>query len=71
MEKFFMNFSLDYENSAKDCDFASLQDSLLRDMIIIGILDKRLQEHLFEESDITLENTIKHCQASKITKKHV
>ena len=56
---------------SKDCDFASLQDSLLRDMIIIGILDKRLQERLLRESDITLENTIKHCQASEVTKKHV
>ena len=62
-----MNFSLDY----KDCDFASLQNSLLRDMIIIDILDKRLQARLLGESDITLENTIKHCKASEVTKKHV
>ena len=48
----------------KDCDFTSLQDSSLRDMIIIGILGERLRERLLRESDITLENTIKHCQAS-------
>ena len=35
-------------------------------MIISGILDKRLQERLLRESDITLENTIKHCQASEV-----
>ena len=41
-------------------------------MIIIGILDKRLlQERLLRESDITLENAIKHCQVSEVTKKHV
>ena len=67
VEKVLMNFSLDY----KDYDFASLQNSLLRDMIIIDILDKRLQACLLRESDITFENTIKHCQASEVTKKHV
>ena len=56
---------------SKYCEFASLQDSLLRDMVIIGILDKRLQERLLRESDITLEKTIEHCQANEVTKKHV
>ena len=67
----FDEFLTRLQKLSKDCDFASLQDSLLRDMIIIGILDKRPQERLLRESDITLENTIKHCQAIEVTKKHV
>ena len=67
----FDEFLTELRKLSQDCDFASLQDSLFHDMIIVGILDKRLQEHLLRESEITLENTMKHCQAREVTKKHV
>ena len=51
-----------------DCEFGTLCDSLIRDVIIIGILDNRLRERLLREHDLTLENTIEHCKAAEETK---
>ena len=55
---------------SQDCEFETLYDSLIRDVIIIGILDNRVKEHLLREYDLTSENTIKHCKAAEETKQH-
>ena len=35
---------------SNDCELEGLQESLLRDMHIIGLNDKKLREHLLRES---------------------
>ena len=66
----FDDFVTNLKKLSQDCEFGTLCDSLIRDVIIIGILDNRLREHLLREHDLTLENTIKHCKAAEETKQH-
>ena len=67
--------SLDYfvtnlKKLSQDCEFGTLCDSLIRDVIIIGILDNPLRERLLREHELTLGNTIKHCKTAEETKQH-
>ncbi len=53
---------------SEDCEFGDLRDSLIKDLIIIGITDKKLQERFLRENDLTLETVLKNgraCEASK------
>ena len=43
----------------EDCEFRELRNSLIKDLIIIGLRDKKLQERLLSEPDINLEQV---CQ---------
>ena len=53
---------------SEDCEFNQLRDSLIKDMIIIGIRDKKLQKRLLRENDITLEKVLSNCRASEASK---
>ena len=66
----FDDFVTNLKKLSQDCEFGTLCDSLIRDVIIIGILDNRVRECLLREHDLTLENTIKHCKAAEETKQH-
>ena len=55
---------------AATCNFAELNDSLTRDMIIIGLHDKQLQELLLRTADLDLKKCTKMCRTTEITKEH-
>lgn len=44
---------------------------MIRDLIIFGINDKRLQEKLLREMELSLENAVKMCHASELARQHV
>ena len=66
----FDDFVTNLKKLSQHCEFGTLCNSLILDVIIIGILDNRLRERLLREHDRTLENTIKHCKAAEETKQH-
>ena len=45
-----------------DCELGTLQNSLLKDMLIIGLLDKRIQEGLLRDSNFTLNKSLVHVK---------
>ena len=51
------------------CEFGKLKESLIRDRIVAGTKDKRVQERLFREPDLTLDKAIAICRAAEETKK--
>jgi hypothetical protein len=53
---------------SKDCNFATLRDSLIRDRIVCGIKDNQLRERLLRVADLTLDKCVKDCQASELSK---
>ena len=55
---------------SQECEFGELHNSLIRDVIIMGLSDKKLRERLLREPDLTLDNAIKHGQAAEETKQH-
>ena len=51
-------FITDLFSLAENCKFGSLREELIRDRIVVGILDKRLSEKLQLEADLTLEKAM-------------
>ncbi|XP_037813721.1 uncharacterized protein LOC119604894 [Lucilia sericata] len=62
----FDNFLVDIKRLSKSCDFGEQQTSLMRDRIVLGINNKRLQEKLLEK-DVDFENAIEICRAAEIS----
>ena len=54
---------------SQDCDFLTLRDSLVKDMIICGVTDNKLRERFLREADLDLDEAIKLGQAAEETKK--
>jgi len=56
---------------AKTCQFEQHRDSMLRDRIVLGCNDVRLQERLLREPDLTLCKAINICRAAEATKEQI
>ena len=55
---------------SQECEFDGLCNSLIRDVVIMGLLDNKLRERLLKEPNLTLENAIKYGKAGEETKQH-
>ena len=51
------------------CEFGLLKESLIRDRIVAGVRDTRVQERLLREPDLTLDKAMSICRAAEETKK--
>ena len=60
----------DLKRRGTKCEFAGLKDSLIKDMIIIGVEDNQLRQKLLRTDDLTLDMAIKIGQAPETTKRH-
>ena len=67
----FDQFVIKLKTLVRDCDLGNLQGELVKDMIVIGTCDSRLQEQLLSKSDLTLEMAIKAGQTAVATKKNL
>ena len=56
---------------AKTCKFEQHLDSMIRDRIVLGCSDPRLQERLLRETDLTLIKAINLCPAAESTKEQI
>ena len=50
---------------AKSCNFAAVEDSMLRDRIVVGIRDDATRRKLLQVRDLTLAQAIDLCKASE------
>lgn len=57
-------FVADLRKLAKSCAFEHLEDSLIRDRIIIGIRDDPTRRRLLQQKNVTLADAIDACKAS-------
>ena len=48
---------------AEHCSFGDLKSSLIRDKIVTGVHDKKVQEGLLREPDLSLKQAIQICRA--------
>ena len=56
---------------AKSCEFEHQCDSMIRDRIVLGCNDPRLQERLLREPELTLSKAINLCRAAETTKEQI
>ena len=52
----------------QSCELNTLRDSLIRDMIVIGIKNNGLRENLLQDADLSLDTAITKCRAKEQTK---
>jgi hypothetical protein len=58
----------------KSCEFATVADieeSLLRDKLVMGCKDTSLKERLLREANVSFSNALHIAHASEITRKHI
>ena len=53
---------------AKDCEFETQEDSMIRDKIVYGVHDKRVQERMLRDGELTLTKAIDICRAAESTR---
>jgi len=55
----------DVRRLARSCQFGGLEESLIRDRIIIGMQDDSTRRKLLQMRDLTLQKAIDVCKASE------
>ncbi|XP_037572269.1 uncharacterized protein LOC119454393 [Dermacentor silvarum] len=63
------SFITDLHNIAETCEYGSLKDDLIRDWLVVGLLDLGLNEKLQLDSKLTLQSAVKIARNSEFVKK--
>ena len=58
----FESYYTELRNTVKDCEFGSLEENLLRDRLVCGIIDEIVREKLLQVEDLTLEKCVNMCR---------
>ncbi len=66
----FNEFVTELKRRSSECEFATLQDSLIRDMIVCGVADPSLRERLLRDAELTLEKAVAVGHAAEETRRH-
>ncbi len=53
---------------SKKCEFGTLQDSLVKDRLVCGIVDNVTRERLLRDEDLNLNKAVKICKAAELVK---
>lgn len=65
----FDRFLTEVKMLASRCEFQNLEESLIRNRIVSGVLDTGLQERLLQQSKLTLKRAEEICRATEISHK--
>ena len=63
------DFINELKTKAQDCEFKELTDGLIRDRIVCGLSNMKLQERLLREPELTLDRAIHLCKADEDIRK--
>ena len=55
---------------AEDCEYGSLKDGLIRDRIVVGVLDDSLSDRLQAKADLTLETAVQMSRQAEARKQN-
>ncbi|XP_061722995.1 uncharacterized protein K02A2.6-like [Cydia pomonella] len=67
----FDEFLTELKSKVKNCEYGTLEDSLIRDRIVIGVRSDSLREKLLAEHDLTLQKTIDLSRSAEQVKMQV
>lgn len=60
----------DLRNKAQSCRFGDLQEELIRDRLVCGILNDGIRKLLLCNNELTLAKAIETCQIHELTDQH-
>jgi hypothetical protein len=66
----FNDFVIELKKRVSECEFGTLADSLITDIIVCGVADQSLRERLLRDADLTLTKAIDAGIAAEETKRH-
>ena len=55
---------------AEDCEYGPLKDSLIRDRIVVGVVDDSLSDRLQAKADLTLETAVQMSRQAEARKQN-
>lgn len=64
-------FFTDLKKMAKNCQYGTLEEEMIRDRIVVGIQNQIVKERLLREPDLTLDQAITICRADEQSKKGI
>lgn len=64
----FDSFLIDIKRLVRTCEFKEQENDMLRDRIVMGVFDAKLQTRLLEVTDLTYTTAVEKCRASEITR---
>lgn len=67
----FDNFYTDLRKLMKNCMYGSMEDRILRDRIVIGVQDVKVQEKLLSIKNLTLDQAVDICRSVEMSRQHV
>lgn len=67
----FEDFLADLRKMARTCEFEQLEDSLVRDRVVIGIRDEPTRRRLLQSKKLALSEAIEVCKASEATSRRL
>ena len=70
-DKLFDDFITDLKKLSLDCEFGGLTDSLVRDIIVVGIRSNGLRDHLLREPSLSLDQADRIGLSSKEATHHM
>lgn len=63
----FDSFLMDIKRLASSCDFGAIESEMIRDRIVHGIANKKVQTRLLEMSELTYDKAVEKCRADEAT----
>lgn len=64
----FDSFHMDLKKLVKNCEFGERQNEALRDQIVIGVSDTKLQTTLLETTNLSYDTAVQKSRAKEVTK---
>ena len=65
-----MEFVAELHRSSEHCKFGNTMDNMLRDRVVCGIRDVRVQRRLLAESELNFKKAFEICQATELAHKN-
>lgn len=59
------DFITNLKTLADNCDYGQIKDSIIRDVLIIGISNSKLRENMLREPDLSLQKAIHMARAAE------
>ena len=66
----FNDYVIELKKRGFECEFGNLQDSIVKEMIVCGVIDNSLRERLLRDADLTLDKAIASGHAAEETRLH-
>ena len=61
----------DLKHKSKRCNYGILEESLIRDQIVLGTLNLKVKGKILSNDDLDLEKAVFICQASEVAKPQI